>query len=102
MFQKVNTYELSARFDSRKNFYGKAFVEFWNDKRKEEQRLLSYGTHVATIITKYKDDAGFDSETRAIVYGMYSSTTLRHIKEFLKQNDFKAESKNQILEDYGA
>jgi hypothetical protein len=37
----------------------------------------------------------------AEVYGTYSSTTLRHIKEFLKQNGFKAESSKQIMADYG-
>lgn len=29
-----------------------------------------------------------------------SPTTLRHVKEFLKQNGYKAESKKQIKEDY--
>ena len=36
----------------------------------------------------------------AEVYGTYSATTLRHIKEFLKQNGFKADSKSQIEKDY--
>ena len=31
----------------------------------------------------------------------YSRTTLRHVKEFLKQQGYKAESKEQILKDYG-
>lgn len=31
----------------------------------------------------------------------YSRTTIRHVKEFLKQLGYKAESKEQILKDYG-
>ena len=38
---------------------------------------------------------------KAYVVDTYSQTTLRHIKEFLKQNGFKADSKKQIMEDYG-
>lgn len=53
-------------------------------------RLYSYDTHVASI----------KNGVTAEVYGTYSSTTLRHIKEFLKQNGFKADSKQQIETDY--
>lgn len=31
----------------------------------------------------------------------YSRTTIRHVKEFLKQQGYKAESKEQILKEYG-
>lgn len=31
----------------------------------------------------------------------YSRTTIRHVKEFLKQQGYKADSKEQILKDYG-
>ena len=31
----------------------------------------------------------------------YSITTIRHVKEFLKQQGYKADSKEQILKDYG-
>ena len=48
--------------------------------KKKEIYLISYNTLVA-IITP---------ENKAIVYGLYSNTTTRHIKEFLKQNVFKA------------
>ena len=39
-------------------------------------------------------------QTPEDVFGLYSVTTLRHIKEFLKQNGFKAETKAQIAKDY--
>lgn len=54
--------------------------------------LMSYGRRVAD----------YDSTTgQAYVYGTYSQTTLRHIKEFLKQHELRAESKQQILASYG-
>lgn len=79
-------YELSTQYDSRKSFYGKANV------RKEGRRIVlrSYATDVAYII----------DGRRAVVLGTYSPTTLRHIKDFLLQNGFKAETSKQILEDY--
>lgn len=83
----MQTYELSAQYDSRASFYGKARV-INNDGDLE---LVSYNTRVAVI----------HNDNTASVYGTYSSTTLRHIKEFLLQNGFKAENKKQILRDYG-
>lgn len=56
----MQVYELSARYDARASFYGKAEV-----------------------------------------YGTYSQTTLRHIKEFLSQNGFVANNSKQIMADYG-
>lgn len=84
--------ELSTKYDSRASFYGKAQVI--TDGHKDDgliTRLYSYSTHVATI------KHGREVE----VYGTYSATTLRHIKEFLKQNGFKAETTKQIMADYG-
>jgi hypothetical protein len=76
---------LKVRYDSRKSFYGKAQIE----KIGNAVILYSYGTKVAEI-----------KNGKAKVFGFYSLTTLRHIKEFLKQNGFEAESKSQILKDY--
>lgn len=73
-------------YDNRQSFYGKAKVEHAGEIKK----LYSYDTYVASIIGD-----------KAEVYGWYSNTTGRHIKEFLKQNGFKAISKEQILKDYG-
>lgn len=80
-------YSLEPHYDSRKSFYGKARIITEPDG---SQTLISYSTKVAEI-----------KNGKAIVYGTYSSTTLRHIKEFLKQNNFKAESSSQIMKDYG-
>lgn len=81
------TYELQAQYDTRLSFYGKARVEENNG----DLELISYSTRVAVI---YQDG-------HARVFGTYSQTTLRHIKEFLRQHGFKAESARQIMQDYG-
>lgn len=83
----MQQYDLRTEWDSRKSFYGKAWVRN-NDGVLE---LISYTTRVACI---YADKT-------ARVYGTYSNTTLRHIKEFLKQNGFKADNSKQIMADYG-
>jgi len=80
-------YDLRPIHDNRKSFYGKALVHTDDDSIK----LQSYNTIVAEIKREPK---------RAIVRGTYSPTTLRHIKEFLKQHGFRAESKSQIEKDY--
>jgi hypothetical protein len=85
--------ELQTRYDSRASFHGKAHIE----ADYPEVRLISYSTHVASI--RYN---GFDNEPSAAeVCGTYSATTLRHIKEFLKQYGFEANTAKQIMADYG-
>ena len=76
---------LKAIYDVRTSFYGKATI----DSEKNVVKLYSYNTHVATL-----------RKGTVEVYGIYSATTLRHIKEFLKQNGFKGETKKQIIDDY--
>jgi len=83
----MNKQKLEPRYDSRKSFYGKAWVIDENG----ELVLQSYSTNVAKI-----------KQGKPVVYGMYSNTTTRHIKEFLKQKGFKAESSKQILKDYSS
>lgn len=93
LFQKfypnsnVRIMELCPYYDSAQSFYGKAkVIEIENDVF-----LVSYDTIVAF----------YNRETKiAEVIDTYSATTLRHIKEFLKQNGFKAETKKQIERDY--
>ena len=88
----MTTY-LKPIYDSRKSFYNKATItEDANGKY-----LTSYNTVVARITDK---NNGYQIAPYAEIYGIYSQTTLRHIKEFLKQNGFKAESKAQIEKDY--
>lgn len=83
----IEEYELFPRYDSAKSFYGKAH-EIW-DYDNSIIKLRSYSTIVAEI------DNG-----KATVFGWYSQTTGRHIKEFLKQHGFVANNKTQILDDY--
>ena len=79
--------ELCPYYDSAKSFYGKAkVIEIENDVF-----LVSYDTIVAFYNRGTKIAQVFDT---------YSATTLRHIKEFLKQSGFKAETKKQIEKDY--
>ena len=63
--------ELQARYDTRKSFYGKAYVIGYD---RDTLLLQSYNTIVAHI---YKGK--FTS------YGKYSHTTTRHQKEFERQ-----------------
>ena len=83
----VRIMELCPYYDSAQSFYGKAkVIEIENDVF-----LMSYDT----IVACYNRSAKF-----AQVFDTYSATTLRHIKEFLKQSGFKAETKKQIEKDY--
>ncbi len=82
----MQRYELSTQYDSRASFYGKARVEDYGHKKV----LVSYSTDVAVI-----------EKGKAKVSGLYSNTTTRHIKEFLKQNGFRADNSKQIMADYG-
>ena len=85
-------FELTPKFDSRKSFYGKAKISFEGDRR----LLLSYGTPVAFI-----DFEVHGNRLPVLLDGWDSTqTTLRHVKEFLKQNDLKAESLEQMRRDY--
>lgn len=83
----ISIMELCPYYDSAKSFYGKAKVietgcDVW---------LMSYDT----IVAYYNQGAKI-----AKVFDTHSATTLRHIKEFLKQSGFKAETKKQIMKDY--
>lgn len=81
----MEIYELTTIHDARKSFYHKAIVKIDGTVK----RLYSYETLVAWI-----DESG------AHVKALYSATTTRHIKEFLKQHGFKADSGKQMIEDY--
>ena len=81
-------YELSPRYDSRKSFYGKAHVDTGDND--DKNKLWSYDTLVAEM-----------KDGKPVVYGTYSATTLRHIKDWLKQNGFRADNAIQIMADYG-
>ena len=84
--------ELHPEFDSRQSFYGKARVVIKPDGT---QVLYSYGTPVCRIkdgkaTLLHKGYLGWSS----------SQTTLRHVKEFLKQNGFEVGSINDLRKNY--
>ena len=65
-------FELAARYDSRKSFYGKAKVVVDGNALS----LYSYDTLVAVII---------DGKVTRADIGVHSRTTNRHIREFIRQ-----------------
>lgn len=81
--------ELSPQHDARKSFYGKAKVVTDSDGT---QILYSYNTPVVEI-----------KDGKVVLKPMWdsSATTLRHVKEFLKQNGFEVGSKAQLAKMYG-
>ena len=69
----MREYELTARYDARQSFYGKAHVIDYENGIYE---LRSYRTIVARIENGVITLNGI---------GQYSQTTNRHIREFFKQ-----------------
>ena len=83
--------QLKTIYDKAISFYGKAETE----TTKNSIILYSYNTKVAEIKgNKVILNNNIDDNL------LFSNTTLRHIKEFLKQNGFKADTKKQIIKDY--
>ena len=83
-------YELAPIYDARASFYGKALVF---DLGNGISELHSYGTTVARINRKRHTVVLFPAWSQ-------SATTLRHVKEFLRQHGFNAETRAQIERDY--
>lgn len=69
----MKIYELSARYDSRKSFYGKARII----ENGGNIILQSYNTEVCGI----DENGGFHR-----YWNGESATTMRHINEFLRKN----------------
>lgn len=67
----MKIYELSARYDARKSFYGKAHIIDYENGTLE---LQSYDTIVSRCVNGKVEELG-----------KYSQTTTRHQKEFRKQ-----------------
>lgn len=79
--QLENLKELQAIYDTKQSFYKKAHVgEYTFKDGKTYKYLKSYDTIVACI---------FENQLR--IYGYFSQTTARHIREFAKQNGFDEE-----------
>lgn len=72
----MKKYELLPIYDSKKSFYHKAIIEEEN----ENIKLYSYNTLVC--ILSHNDIILNDTVNQSL---LFSNSTLRHIKEFLKQ-----------------
>lgn len=95
----MTEYELVPKYDSRKSFYGKAKVV----EDSGTISLISYKSCICKIATVGLDDVEvtiFDIPNYNGGSLTFSNTSLRHLKEFLKQNGLRADSKKQILNDY--
>lgn len=68
--------ELKPKFEEVKSYYKKAYVLEHLGPFPEE--LISYQTKVAEV-----------SNGKLVVFGYYSQTTARHVKEFALQHGFK-------------
>lgn len=78
--------ELRPRFESVNSFYKKATMS----DTENGIELRSYDTPVAWV----------NEGVARVNTSHLSATTLRHVKEFLKQKGFKALNKKQIIKDY--
>lgn len=74
---------LKPEYDSRGSFYNKAETD--------DDKLYSYGTLVADIV---------DGEPVLYPDWSYSQTTIRHVREWLRQHGFEAGSKADIAATY--
>lgn len=75
--------ELQPVLDRHKSFYNRAYTVTYGDRI----ALYSYNTKVAE----------YNYQTRKmVVFGTYSTTTLRHTKEFLYQRGFGINSKSDV------
>lgn len=94
----MREYNLEPKFDSAKSFYGKAKVV----EEYDAISLISYKSCICQIRRQGLDDV-ISIYDVTDYYGRsltFSSTSLRHLKEFLKQNGLVANSKQQIMKDY--
>lgn len=80
-------YDMTPQHDGRKSFYGKAKVVDDNG----ELTLYSYNVPVAKIS---------NGQVTLLDKWDWSQTTLRHVKEFLRQNGFEATTLSQMRNTY--
>ena len=85
--------ELECKFDYHKSFHGKAQIELYGDWG-QNVRLYSYNTVVAVcgyICSERADELGIEPDSyvcELLPYWDYSQTTMRHVREFLRQFGF--------------
>lgn len=80
-------FELQPVYDRHQSFYGKAFVERWSTGNGTQYVLKSYGTVVAKVTPMGGEGKDFEPYHVEIGMQYLSATTLRHVKEFLAQED---------------
>lgn len=85
--------QLKPCYSSNKSFYNKAVIIEEGNKI----ILKSYKTNVAYI----KHNHAYVILNKKGKKALYSNTTIKHVKDFLKQYGFKVESTNQIIKEYG-
>ena len=87
--KNCNFYEMDCIYDSRKSFYGKAYIKEWVDDKGYvvKKVLYSYGLEICKI----------EGGEFIKINNYYSQTTMRHITEFRLQNNLKAISKKEWL-----
>jgi hypothetical protein len=90
--QNEDVSKLHPQFDSRNSFYGKARVD---EKPDGSKVLYSYNTPVCRI-----KDGKVTLLHQGYLGWSSSQTTLRHVKEFLKQNGFEAGSYKELAKAY--
>lgn len=74
-----NIEELRNIYDSRASFYGKAHTG---------TKTFSNGTITCLYLKSYNTIVACIFQNQLRIYGGFSQTTARHIREFAKQNDF--------------
>lgn len=92
-------YALNPKYTRGKSFYGKAkVVEEYNSKS-----LISYKSCICQIQTNSNDEQVVKIYDVHDYYGRsltFSNTSLRHLRDFLLQNDLPAANKADILNRY--
>lgn len=86
--QLKNVEELQNRYNSRQDFYKKAYIG---------ECLFSHGTQKVTYLKSYNTIVACIWQNQLRIYGWFSQTTARHIREFAKQNGFFDEITKQDM-----
>lgn len=81
--------ELETIYTDQKSFYKKAFIKYYYNKYNliYKYELLSYNTSILYL----KDSKIYFNEKDINNKKIYSQTTLKHIKEFIKQHYYYLE-----------
>ena len=84
--------ELQCKTDSRDSFHGKAILIHDEDCIKGERVYISKLKSYNTIVAEYNHNTN-----KITIFGWYSSTTARHINEFLQYYGFDKMTKKEII-----